>query len=324
MAVYDTALRGSAASVEAALRDGADFIIGPLLDTEVDEARMRAGFVPILALNIGTDASIPAPSFYRFSLSSDDEVEAIAARAIAAGHETAVILHSDADRGYTLRNAFRDAFEARGGRVINTAAYIPEAQAFDAPIKALLNISTSEARNTRLRANLQSLGLGLEFEPRRRADIDMIFLQAGPGNGRLLVPLLEQNLAEDLPTYATSEVYDPTRAGGDPDLDRLIFPELPLLVDPESAGRATELLESFSSDSTTRFRRMFAFGFDAYRVAAELYGRNAMTPGWHLAGASGELYLDSGGRVRRILPFAEFSGGRLRPAAPTQNLAGLR
>lgn len=153
----------------------------------------------------------------------------------------------------------------------------------------------------------------------------MIFLQAEPGDGRLLVPLLEQNLAEDVPTYATSDVYDPTRAGGDPDLDRLIFTDLPLLIDPASGGRqASELLESFSSEATTRFPRFFAFGFDAYQVATALYDQAATVPGWRLSGATGVLYLDADGRVRRILPFAEFDGGRPRPAELPLSLSDLR
>lgn len=325
ISVYDTAQRGSVETMEAALRDGADVIVGPLLPFEVEAVQAGAGFIPVLALNTGSDTAPVASNFFRFALSSDDEVEAIAARAIAEGHRTAVILHTGDERGRRVRNGFRDAFEARGGVVINTAAYFPDDQSFESPIKALLNISQSEQRRQRLRDDLAGLGLTIEFEPRRREDIDMIFLQAEPGDGRLLVPLLEQNLAEDVPTYATSDVYDPTRAGGDPDLDRLIFTDLPLLIDPASGGRqASELLESFSSEATTRFPRFFAFGFDAYQVATALYDQAATVPGWRLSGATGVLYLDADGRVRRILPFAEFDGGRPRPAELPLSLSDLR
>lgn len=317
--VYDTAQRGSVESFLTAQIEGADFVVGPLLPDEVGRVQAQAGFVPTLALNLGTTSATPTPNFYQFALSSDDEVEAIANRAITSGHETAVALFASDSRGSRVVNRFREAFESRGGRLVNTVAYGVGDANLTAPIQSLLNISQSEARYDRLRANL---GLPLEFEPRRRADIDMIFLQAGPAVGRLLVPLLRDNDADpnDIATFATSEIFDPSRQGNDTDLNGLIFTDLPLIIDPDATPQsAAGLLSAFSTTSANQQQRLFAFGYDAYQLIAPLSSSGNTT--WRLPGATGELFVDQNGRIRRRLPFAEFRGGRPIALEPVSNVS---
>jgi outer membrane PBP1 activator LpoA protein len=322
---YDTSQRGAVESFLTAQLEGADFIIGPLLPGEVGDVRAQAGFVPTLALNLPLSSSAsPAPNFFQFALSSDDEIEAIAARAIRDGHRTAVALHASSARGRRLADRFREAFESRGGRVINSVEYVAANAA--SSIRFLLNITQSENRHQRLQANL---GRTIEFEPRRRADIDMIFLQADPGVGAgdasLVAELLASNGAspEDIPTYATSDIHDPTRTAADRDLDGLIFPDVPLLVDPDGSGRAAATrFREFTTASARQQPRLFAFGFDAYLLIQALYaGSNT---GWPLPGATGELYLGEDGRIRRVLPFAEFRSGRPATLAPNLGVFGAR
>jgi hypothetical protein len=318
--IYDTSQRGSAESFVTAQLEGADFIVGPLLSEEVAQVQTQAGFIPTLALNLSATESVAATNFFQFALAYDDEVEAIAARGIADGHRTAAILYASNDRGYNQRDRFREAWESRGGTIVNAVYYVPGGN-LSSPIEELLNIDQSEARHERLVANL---GRTIEFEPRRRADIDMIFLQVEPASGnataRLLVPLLRENNADPvvIPTYATRDVYDPTRRSGDPDLNGLIFPDVPLLIDPRGgAQEAASRLAEFSSAAADQNRRFFAFGFDAFRLVEALYTRAGT--GWPLLGATGDLYLGENGRIRRTLPFAQFSGGQPQPLPPSSD-----
>jgi outer membrane PBP1 activator LpoA protein len=315
--VYDTTSRGSVESFLTAQLEGADFIVGPLTTEEVELIQSQAGFIPTLALNLAPPGSIAASNFFQFALSSDDEVEAIAARAIADGHRTAGILYASSDRGYDQRDRFREAFESRGGRVINSVVYVPGSANLAAPIEELLNISQSEERNQRLRANL---GRPIEFEARRRADIDMIFLQVDPAGGdadaRLLVPLLRDNDASptDLPTFATRDVFDPARRQSNADLNGLVFTDVPLLVDPSHQSASSRLSE-FSPASAIQSPRLFAFGYDAYRLVSALF--SAGQTRWPVSGSTGDLYLGENGRIRRILPFAVFSEGQPQALATT-------
>lgn len=315
--VYDTNQLGPVESYREAQLDGADFIVGPVFPAAVDQVISVSGFIPTLTLNVSTATQPTTNNVFQYALSSNDEIAAIVARAIAAGHETAVVLRADNERGARLTSNFRSEFEARGGRVVGVSAYGRVAEQQSAPVEDLLSISASEARYNRLRSNLNMPSL--EFEPRRRSDIDMIFLQADPATGpqdaRLLNPLLRRLDAADIPTYATPDIYNPARSAPEPDLDGLIFPDLPFLVAPiGDAANAAEALSQYSTDDTQRNLRYFAFGFDAYRLAEALYA--ADNSAWPLAGATGELVVGDNGIIQRVLPMARFSNGEPGAAGP--------
>jgi len=325
--VYDTAQRGAVQSFLTAQIEGADFIVGPLTQDEVAEVAAQPGFIPTLALNQSPAQTSTRSNFYQFALSSDDELEAIASRAIASGHETAIALYASSNRGYRQMDRFREAFESRGGVIIEEVAYVRDAASLTARVEEALNIADSNARYQQLRS---IIGRGAEFQPRRRADIDMIFLQtdsdpvSGPAEARLIVPLLRDNGADpaDVPTFTTSDIYDPARGASEPDLDDLVFPDLPLLISPgTSAAPAAASLVNFTRPGIAQQPRLFAFGFDAYQLATRLFSADAS---WPLNGATGELYLDAGNRIRRILPFASFRRGRPEPLGSTAESFGSR
>lgn len=157
----------------------------------------------------------------------------------------------------------------------------------------------------------------------------MIFLQLEPAGGnvdaRLLVPLFKDNDADptDIPTFATRDIYNPTRQGGDPDLNGLVFPDVPLLVDPTGGAQAAlSRLTEFSTASAYQHPRLFAFGFDAYQLVNALSLKTDAS--WPLSGATGELYLGVNGRIRRVLPLAEFRGGQPQPLGPSVRPADPR
>lgn len=58
--------------------------------------------------------------------------------------------------------------------------------------------------------------------------------------------------------------------------------------------------------------RLFAFGFDAWKISAYL---DKMANEGGLPGATGTLFLDSNGNVLRVPAWSTFSGGRPMPIA---------
>jgi outer membrane PBP1 activator LpoA protein len=205
---------------------------------------------------------------------------------------------------------------------LNATAYVPESNNLSAPITELLNITRSEQRHRRLQANL---GLPVEFEPRRRQDVDMIFLQADPGPGRLLAPQLRFHNAGDIPTYATSDIHDTARLEPESDLNGIQFPDLPLLLTPDTTSAAlVDELQTFWPQRARQWIRYYSFGFDAYQLAQRIYQFPAGS--WQLEGATGLLESDIDRRIHRRLPFAQFNGGRAQalpalppPVAPAPN-----
>jgi outer membrane PBP1 activator LpoA protein len=127
---------------------------------------------------------------------------------------------------------------------------------------------------------------------------------------------LRFNYASALPVYATSDIYDPAGTSN-VDLDGLIFPDMPWVLDPYGpamAARATA--EKVWPDRAGPRGRLHAFGYDAFRLVGELRRlRGKMsTP---LPGLTGRLAVDDQGRVHRELDWAQVVDGRpvLLPAA---------
>jgi hypothetical protein len=139
-----------------------------------------------------------------------------------------------------------------------------------------------------------------------------LFVAARAPALRILMPQREEAGLVALPVLATSLV----QSGGDPRLDReldgLQYPELPWLLgdlvgpgDAESLGRRLPSARGSAA-------RLFAFGFDAWKVATYL---DALRGGAQLRGATGELGIDAAGIVERVPAWAEYSGGVTRRAS---------
>jgi hypothetical protein len=307
--VYDSALLGSSAAYLQAQLDGAEFIVGPLLRPEVNEIIGGAGFVPTLALNFAQNDAAFLNGFHQFALAPEDEVATIAAAAIAAGAKTAIAFVPSNPRSYEIRDSFEAAFEQAGGELLAWYGYEPALLDFSAPVAALLNVTRSRERHRRLAANL---GVPVQFpEPRRRDDVDMIFVLADARAARLLSAQLRFYGAGDIPAYATAQVFDNARTTRDSELNDLIFADVPVLIAPDDdATQVAAELENYwpQRDALLRY---YAMGFDAYRLVAPLYTGDGAA--WPLRGLSGDLSLDAQGRVRRALPLAQFRNGR--PAA---------
>jgi uncharacterized protein len=319
--VYDTGAEDAAALYLRAQSDGADFIVGPLLRENVDRVMAQAGLVPTLALNFSETDALSPGSFNQFAQLPEDEARAVARRAVADGAQTAVALVAGNAFGDRLLKSFRDEFERLGGQLLQSTTYDPGGQEFGVPIESLLNIADSQQRYRRLRANL---GVPVEFEPRRRQDVDMIFLGAdSPRAGRLLLPQLRFHDAGDIPTYATHEVFDPSLKTPDNDLNGVIFADAPLLLDPSgTASRFRQELETYWPERAGQRIRYYAMGFDAFELITSV--SSPAETYWPVQGLSGELSLEGSGQIHRsALPFAQIRDGRpalLPSAAPVEAL----
>ena len=323
--VYDTAQGSEQAYLKAQL-DGADFIVGPLLRPEVDQIIGQAGFVPTLALNFATRQGTFMRGFYQFALAPEDEARTIAATAAVAGARTALAFVPGNARGTQIGDTFRAEFEARGGQLVDSGTYDPALQDFSKPIAALLNVTRSDQRYRRLAANL---GEALQFEPRRRQDVDMIFLVADARTARLLMPQLRFYSAGDVPAYATADIFDPASTQRDSDLNGVVFADAPSLLAPDDATAAlTREWRSFWPQRAGQLR-LYGMGIDAYTLVGSLFASDAR--GWPVRGLSGDLSLDDEGRVHRTLPLAQFRNGRPAPldqppaiGKPSGDLLGQR
>jgi hypothetical protein len=321
--VYDSA-RGSGAAYLQAQLDGAEFIVGPLLRPEVDEVIGGAGFVPTLALNFAQTSTPFLSSFHQFSLAPEDEVATVAAAAVAGGAKTAIAFVPSDQRNQEIGSSFKAAFEQAGGQLLASYPYERALLDFSVPVATLLNVTSSRERHRRLTANL---GIPVQFEARRRDDVDMIFVLADARTARLLSAQLRFFGASDIPTYAISQVFDAARSARDNELNDFIFADVPALIAPDDAAAEVRAeLETYWPQRDANLLRLYAMGFDAYRLVGPLFTEDQAA--WPMRGLSGDLSLDAQGRVRRVLPLAQFRNGHpvaydVVPAEPS-SLIGQR
>ena len=304
--VYDVNTEGGASAAYAtAVVDGAEFIIGPLLRSSVTQlANDILVPVPVLTLNFLPDETLAPPGLFQFALAPEDEARSAAERALSDGHMRAVALVPNNQWGRRVLGSFTTEFEALGGTLLDYRTYTPGNQDFSNAIEDLMGLSGSVRRYQRLRANI---GGPLQFDPRRRQDSELIFLAANAPAGRLLKSQLKFHYSGDLPVYSTSSINS-MDGRSNSDLNGIMFADTPWLISPQSWIEELPPLYKEYWPEERRLSRLHAMGYDAYQLIAALFAART-GPMQELDGATGRLYLDNDGRVRRRLAWAQFQSG---------------
>ncbi len=312
--IYDVNAEGGPSGAYAsAVEDGAEFVVGPLLRDHVNElANDILVPVPVLTLNYLPEESLPPPGLFQFALAPEDEAAAVAVRALQDGHRTAVAMVPNSNWGRRLLTAFATEFEGHGGTVLDYRSFTSESPDFSNTIEELMGLAGSVSRYERLRANI---GSPLQFDPRRRQDVDFIFLAADGASGRLLKSQLKFHYSGDLPVYATSSIYA-MDGRSDSDLNGVRFADTPWIIAPPSwIQHLPDAYREYWPEER-RLGRLHAMGYDAYQLVAPLFtARNGTIA--EIDGATGVLYMDGDGRVHRRLAWAEFRRGEPVPLPET-------
>lgn len=281
---------------------GAEFVIGPL-DKEQVTQLTRVDRLPVttLALNY-VDTVNPPANLYQFGLAPEDEARQVARRVYEEGARLAGLLYPSGDWGQRLAAAFLEEFQGRGGLVTTRQAYADnETEA----VSNLLNINHSNARARELN---RLTAMHLQSEPRRRQDLDVLFLVANADRARQVKPALNFHYASDLPVYATSHVYAGIpEPGRDQDLKGIRFVDVPWLLDEGSSLH--KLADKTWPEGHGRLERLFALGVDAYRLQARLLMLRSV-PDSQLPGVTGRLHVGPERHLVRELDWAFFQNGK--------------
>lgn len=296
---------------QKAISLGADIIIGPLQKASVETlARLPELPVPVLALN-RVDAELSRPNLYQFALAPEDDATAVATFARRRGYQHAVVLAPQGDWGDRVAEAFSQAWLEQGGNILSQAQYNEAENDFRDVLIPLMGLDVSEQR---YRALKSVLGRSLSFEPRRRQDIDFLFLIARPLKARQLVPQLKFHRSGQLPIIATSHAYtgqkDPQQ---DIDLNDLIIADIPWMFPAlASQDEVYQMLQEQSQDQPGGLLRLYALGVDAYRLVPQL-NQLSLDPEQIYQGATGNLSLSETGQIVRNMSWGQFKQGNLEP-----------
>ncbi len=313
------------AAYMTAVQEGADLVVGPLTRSAVSVfASNRSLPVPIMALNnTGSDDELPG-NLFRFGLLPEHEARQAARHALASGQRHAVVLVPGNSWGERVADAFSEQYESDGGVVLARERYREDDSDFSLPIRRMLALDQSTQRAQRLR---RTINRSVEFEPRRRQDVDVVFVGAFPRQARLIRPQLSFHHALDLPVMATSHAWGGSEdVAADRDMSGVVFFDMPWMLGEGDrlAPRRSELATLWDGD-VSRNAPLYALGADAYRLIPYLATmRN--NEGERLEGATGLLRVDDTGAVQREVMPARFHRGqveRLDAVDERRQLPGL-
>ncbi|MBV1888877.1 MAG: penicillin-binding protein activator [Proteobacteria bacterium] len=305
--IYDTSRDSHIATVYwQAISDGADLVIGPLKQENVERLADIELPIPVLSLNYIRDSNYRSTSLYQFGLASEDSARMAARQAKDAGQKKAIIIYPDTDWGTRNATAFSDEFLELGGEVLTL-------QAFDTPkqyakiIQQTLLVSDSKNRIHQVNRILDKPAT---TQVRRRKDVDFIFLVALPGQGRQIKPLLNYYYADGLPIYSISNIYSGVpETMKDADLNGIIFNETPWLVVDDLAGKNEVKLNWPASFEL--YPRLYALGADAYRIYPRLK-QLELLPFNGMYAYTGYLKLTDNRKIERSLKPVIFNNGSIK------------
>ena len=282
---YDT--NGTAAGAQKAAAqaaaDGAQLILGPLTRDEVNAVFTQGGLgIPTIALNRGQNS--PPAGSASFALSPDDEGLFAADRLANRGQLKVLVFSQHDDSGQRALSAFRDQLRARGGEVVGEITVDDATSNIDAQLQPLL----------------------------ATAPTAVLMVLKAP-QARLAAAKLKTTALAALPRLSTSLILNGGNARLDGELDGIEFPELPWLLGQRSELPDADTMASSLPSAHGPAQRLFAFGMDAWKLAAYL-DRFSNDAGYSVHGATGELRLDSFGVIQRDPSWAVLSGGHAHAA----------
>lgn len=306
--VFDT----NSQSISAILRELRELqvkiVIGPLQKDMVAALTLLADAdMRILTLNSIENAElIYEKSILGLALDIEDEARQAATAAMRDGYQTALALVPNSSSGDRAGQAFSSVWEEQNGVLVGVDRFGSSETHADL-LESRLHIDQSYSRMRELRTLLAQ---NLEFTPRRRNDIDALFLSASGEQARQIKPMLAFFYAEDIPVYSTSNIYDGTDdTKVNQDLNGIKFSTLPWLVSDSNVHEALKI----ASPKSGSLLKLQAMGVDAYYLSQRIpQFINAESTVYH--GVLGTLSLPPGERsLDRQQVWAEFSGGLVAP-----------
>jgi outer membrane PBP1 activator LpoA protein len=291
--IYDVAAESVSSAYTQAITEGAGFVVGPLTKEDVAAVvPLSDGRTPVLALNFLSESLSTPHNFYQFSLSPEDEARVVARRVVADGRQNGVAIVPGSEWGNRVAAAFADELSHLGGTVLDSQRYETSQVDFSDVIKRVLQVHV------------------VKGEPStHRTDAAFVFVAAGSaGVARQILPQLKFHYAGDVPAYSMSDSFEPD-PNANSDLDGMLFPDMPWMVanDPVTA-QIRDAVRAAWPARTARRDRLYAFGFDAYRLVPALRSKSPAEAG-EISGVTGKLHLDDHNRIRRDLDWSQIKNG---------------
>ena len=189
--------------------------------------------------------------FRTFTINREADINSLLDIARNNGDQRAIIIDDSTTRDKML---LEESWKNMGGQVVSSISSEKEISSQ----KLLSKILLLDQSNVRSRKLSRIIGLKINSKPRRREDIDSIFLSTSLSNARSLKPALEYNFADNISVYLI-----PSWEGNgylkesELDLENVIISEMPFLLNTKA---------SFLKTNPLNKSRSYAIGYDAFEL----------------------------------------------------------
>ena len=276
-----------------AVAQGAQLVIGPLEREQVQVlANQTMLAVPTLALNNPIGKTTAPAALYQFSLNPEEEAVQVADAASANRLHRALVIAPQGERGERLQQAFAKRWQEVGGEMVGQVRYSPNSGNYSVQLADALGIDLASGK---LRTG--------------KALPEMVFFVGSGSDAAVMMETLSRNIeplalkgAEQVPVYATSQVFDGQRMDARTN-------GLRLCLAPWQAGAGP--LRTDATPPPASADMLFAMGADAQMLYSKLPMMRS-NPSLHVPGNTGYLSMDGERRVVRTLVWGVLKDGQLQ------------
>ncbi|GGD51064.1 penicillin-binding protein activator [Lacimicrobium alkaliphilum] len=286
-----------------------DFVLGPLLRENIPGVLTQLPpSTPALLLNrVEQEKSVAHHYFY--SLAPEDEARQLARYLHGRGYKMPMLISA----GRPLFERMAEQFVRQWQELERqepTLVTFTDNKSMRNAVDSILAIDQSERRIQRVRSVINQEVYSFA---RNRRDVDAIIVFSNPAQTELLNPMIESSISpfsDIVPVFATSRSFSKELGNNSlRDLRNLVFVDMPWMLPGADSDVKAEINELWPNRSDSE-SRLFAMGYDAYRLIPELTVLHALR-GRQIKGLTGELSMDKQNRIVRRLPFGKIELDRV-------------
>jgi branched-chain amino acid transport system substrate-binding protein len=318
---------GAARAATAALADGAELILGPLLAGEVEAVKPLARQAGISVVAFSTADQLAGDGTFLLSFPPRQSVERVVAFAHERGATRFAALAPATAYGQLVIDALRNAVNTVGGTVAQSETYDPSATDFRPVVRRLASFDERRAALARTRAQLQAAGDEASRQALQRlagrdtaGDLafDAVMLPDGDGQLKAVASLLPYfDIDPGKVHFLGTGLWDDPGLGTEPALVGGWFAAPPPAMRSEFERRFRQLYNQAPP-------RLATLGYDATALAATLARKPrgvAFTPASiadpsGFAGVDGIFRFRPDGLVERGLAVLEIERGGSKVVSP--------
>ncbi|WP_427979950.1 penicillin-binding protein activator [Agarivorans sp.] len=288
-------------------QDGIDFIVGPLLKSELKKLLDLAPTIPLLALN--EVASTAQTEQFFFPLSPEDEAKQAAQFMAQREEQSPLLLVPQSNLGKRMAEAFTNEWQLHSEVPVDVINYANRND-LQRAIRKLLHTDLSQQRVSQFE---QIIGHNVESELRSRRDANALYVVGDNTETKLIKAFIDVTISPFASTprlYASSRSYDKNDETSENELEGLYVSEMPWILEQQSVN-AIRHQQLWPSSSDTQ-KRLYGLGYDAFQLIHQLAQMRGYSD-YQLNGLTGKLSVNQQGVISRQLTWTQFHNGQLLP-----------